>query len=241
MTNTKQKSAPKAPTHRAFHVREGKNGGKGFWTPIGAAWAHDDGNGFNIQIDVMPLGVVSCFGGSDAGAGTVFRITPSGRLTTLYNFCSQSGCTDGEYPNALMQASNGLLYGTTGQGGANGAGTVFKITAAGALTTLVSFDGADGSGPDAGLVQASNGDLYGTTAGGGASGGTNSNAGTVFKITPSGKLTTLYSFALKADARTAKRPWRRSSKPPTETFTGQLLMAAPTASGRSSRSPRAAS
>jgi hypothetical protein len=55
MANTKQQSAPKAPTHRAFHVREGKNGGKGFWTPIGAAWAHDDGNGFNIQIDVMPL------------------------------------------------------------------------------------------------------------------------------------------------------------------------------------------
>lgn len=50
----KESSESKAPTHRAFHVREAKNGGKGFWTPIGAAWAHEDGEGFNPQIELRP-------------------------------------------------------------------------------------------------------------------------------------------------------------------------------------------
>jgi hypothetical protein len=49
-----QTPGSKAPTHTAFHVRETKDG-KGFWTRIGSAWAHKDGKGFNIQLDVMPL------------------------------------------------------------------------------------------------------------------------------------------------------------------------------------------
>jgi hypothetical protein len=53
-TNTAAK-ASKAPSHVAYHVREGKNGGKSFWTRIGAAWAHNDGQGFNIQVDCVPL------------------------------------------------------------------------------------------------------------------------------------------------------------------------------------------
>ena len=61
--------------------------------------------------------------------GTVFKITPGGTLTTLYSFCSQSGCTDGYYSLAgLIQATDGNFYGTTSGGGANGDGTVFKIT-----------------------------------------------------------------------------------------------------------------
>lgn len=57
MTNKskQQKKEGSKPTHRAFQVREGKNGGKGFWTQIGAAWAHEDGNGFNINLFAMPL------------------------------------------------------------------------------------------------------------------------------------------------------------------------------------------
>ena len=55
MTNRNKKTESKAPTHRAFSVREGKNGGKGFWTPIGAVWAHEDGEGFNLQLDLVPL------------------------------------------------------------------------------------------------------------------------------------------------------------------------------------------
>jgi uncharacterized repeat protein (TIGR03803 family) len=131
-----------------------------------------------------------------AGCGTVFKMTPHGTLTTLYSFCSQSNCTDGDSPYAgLVQATDGNFYGTTAGGGANGDGTVFKITPGGKLTTLHSFclpDGSkctDGTGLVAGLVQGTNGDFYGTTFNGGSYGG-----GTVFKMTLSGALTTLHSF-----------------------------------------------
>jgi len=126
----------------------------------------------------------------DIGCGTVFKITPGGNLTTLYSFCSQNNCTDGQNPYAgLIRATDGNFYGTTEGGGANGDGTVFKITPGGKLTTLHSFDSTDGANPYAGLVQASNGKLYGTTEGGGTS-----SDGAVFKITPGGKLTALHSF-----------------------------------------------
>ena len=63
------------------------------------------------------------------GAGTVFKITPSGTLTTLYSFCAQGGCTDGSDPYAgLVQATNGDLYGTTFAGGADGFGTIFSLS-----------------------------------------------------------------------------------------------------------------
>ena len=138
--------------------------------------------------------------GGANGNGTVFKITRAGGLTTLYSFCSRTNCTDGYGPWAgLIQATDGSFYGTTMAGGANtacsnqwsqtGCGTVFKITRAGKLTTLHSFDGSDGATPFGGLVQAADGNLYGTTGLGGAS-----NAGTVFKITPAGTLTTLHNF-----------------------------------------------
>ena len=132
-------------------------------------------------------------GGTSGNYGTVFKITPGGTLTTLHSFCSQTNCTDGEYPFAgLVQATNGDFYGTT-SGGANKRGTVFKITPSGTLTTLYRFcsqtNCTDGAQPYARLVQATNGDFYGTTVFGGAN-----DHGTVFKITPSGTLTTLYRF-----------------------------------------------
>src|SRR6516165_1741756 len=106
--------------------------------------------------------------------------------------------TDGAYPYAgLVQATGGNLYGTTVGGGANNYGTVFKINPGGGpVKTLYSFCSqggtacTDGFTLAAGLVQAAGGNFYGTTADGGA----NNPGGTVFKITPSGTLTTLYSF-----------------------------------------------
>jgi uncharacterized repeat protein (TIGR03803 family) len=136
------------------------------------------------------------FLGGAHSRGTIFKITPGGTLTTLYSFCSEPNCADGGSPDAgLVQATNGDLYGTTYLSGANGDnGTVFKITPGGTFTSLYSFcalpDCADGARPHAGLIQAINGDLYGTTEAGGVNGGN----GTVFKITPGGTLTTLYSF-----------------------------------------------
>ena len=143
--------------------------------------------------------------GAASGSGTVFKITSSGQLTTLYSFCSQIGCTDGEIPSAgLVQAANGDLYGTTSERGA-GAGTVFKITPSGALTTLYRFCSqsacADGNGPSAGLVQATDGNLYGTTRFNGANGG-----GTGFEMTPNGTLTTLYSFCAQSGCTDGANP-----------------------------------
>jgi uncharacterized repeat protein (TIGR03803 family) len=134
--------------------------------------------------------------GGAYNGGTVFGITPDGALTTLYSFCSQGGtsCTDGQEPfAALIQATDGAFYGTTYSGGTNGAGTFFRITPDGNLTTLYSFCAEsgcrDGERPN-GLIQATNSNFYGTTYG--ARSG--SDFGTVFEITPNGKLTTLYRF-----------------------------------------------
>jgi uncharacterized repeat protein (TIGR03803 family) len=128
------------------------------------------------------------------GCGTIFKITPSGTLTTLHSFDD----TDGTEPHGLIQATNGNFYGTTAFGGANGEGTVFEITPSGTLTTLHSFDGADGEAPQAALIQATDGNFYGTTSRGGANKlcppRRTVTCGTVFKITPTGTLTTLASF-----------------------------------------------
>ncbi len=139
----------------------------------------------------------------DHGCGTVFKMTPSGALTTLYNFCSRSSCTDASNPNGgLIQAIDGNLYGTTVYGGADNLGTVFKITPSGTFTTLHSFtDSPDGANPVAGLVQATNGNLYGTTEWGGLYGD-----GVVFEITPAGALTTLYSFCALGNCTDGNNP-----------------------------------
>jgi uncharacterized repeat protein (TIGR03803 family) len=132
-------------------------------------------------------------GGGVNGAGTVFKMTAAGTVTTLYSFCSLTSCSDGAGPyGGITLSSDGNFYGTTSQGGAaNGiSGTVFKITPSGTLTTLHSFDGTDGAFPNAPLIQAANGSLYGLTGNGGAS-----NSGTFFKITTRGTLTTRYSFS----------------------------------------------
>ena len=129
--------------------------------------------------------------GGAHGQGTVFKMTPTGKLATLYDFCSKSNCADGSAPYAgLILASDGNFYGTTQSGGASRNGTVFKITPKGALTTLHSFNSRDGAMPYAALLQASDGNFYGTTESGGAS-----LLGTIFKMTPSGTLTTLHSFS----------------------------------------------
>src|SRR5579872_6589163 len=134
-------------------------------------------------------------GGGIRGDGTVFKMTPSGTLTTIYSFCSEANCADGSSPYAgLVLGTDGNFYGTTEQGGFEAGGTVFKITQGGKLTTLYTFcvqSGCpDGTHPEAGLVQGIDGNFYGTTFEGGA----NVGNGTVFKITPGGALTTLYIF-----------------------------------------------
>lgn len=128
-----------------------------------------------------------------SGCGTIFKLTPSGALTTLHSFEQ----TDGGNPIGLVEAADGNFYGATSAGGTNGHGTIFKITPSGALTTLHRFVGTDGSNPSGtfvGLVQASDGDLYGVTSAGGANNSCTSGCGTIFKISLAGALTTLFSF-----------------------------------------------
>jgi uncharacterized repeat protein (TIGR03803 family) len=128
--------------------------------------------------------------------GTVFRITPSGTFASLYVFCLAE-CQDGEEPYAgLALGLDGAFYGTTSSGGGSSrAGTIFRIDRNGTLTTLYRFSGhADGGNPIAGLAQATDGSFYGSTTSGGSNVG--NGFGTLFRITPSGGLTTLYSFNL---------------------------------------------
>ena len=172
-------------------------------SPYGGLVQGTDGNFYGTTY-YGGANISACYSFPSYGCGTVFKITSAGKLTTLYSFCTQSACTDGLFPMAqLIQGIDGDFYGTTAQGGANGAGTVFKITPGGLLTTIYSFcsktNCADGALPFSGLVQAANGKLYGTTAGGGISvsyctfnGGF--ACGTLFEITPRGKLTTLHTF-----------------------------------------------
>jgi uncharacterized repeat protein (TIGR03803 family) len=125
--------------------------------------------------------------------GTIFRITPTGTLTTIYRF---SGLADEGNPMAaLIQGSNGNLYGTTAGGLPNEYGTVFKVTLDGTLTTLFVFTydsvtatWPDGNAPEAALVEGSDGNFYGTTAGGGRQRGGSSALGTIFKMSPAGDL-----------------------------------------------------
>ncbi|HET9407465.1 MAG TPA: choice-of-anchor tandem repeat GloVer-containing protein [Candidatus Sulfotelmatobacter sp.] len=125
------------------------------------------------------------FGNSPGG--TIFKITPEGTLTTIYEFCSQPNCADGDQPTAgLALGTDGNFYGTTTFGGANREGSVFRITPEGVLTTLFSFSPCiqscpDGARPITGLVQGRGGNFLGTTSVGGS----------IFRITPQGALTTL--------------------------------------------------
>lgn len=132
--------------------------------------------------------------GGPTSAGTVFKVTPSGTLTTLYTFPNFSdGCNPGA---GLVLGSDGNFYGTTetcggtSTGCAFGCGTVFRITPAGVLTTLHTFNATDGYQPIAPMIQGADGNFYGTTELGGTNG-----YGTVFKMTRAGAITTLHSFA----------------------------------------------
>ena len=160
--------------------------------------------------------VTGGLGTSNNPNGTIFKITTSGTFTSLYSFCMQSNCPDGDAPAGLVQATNGNFYGATYYGGANcpawgGCGTVFELSpqpitgcATGSTagngwceTVLYSFcsqaNCSDGAFPSAGLIQATDANFYGTTEGG-FNADEYSFYGTIFQITLAGNLTTLHSF-----------------------------------------------
>jgi uncharacterized repeat protein (TIGR03803 family) len=162
------------------------------WAPWAPLVQASDGNLYGT---VSSGGNPSCIGGGySTGCGTVFQITPSGKLTTIFLFDG----TNGSQPFAgLIQAANGDFYGSTSEGGtgngggdcARGCGTIFTVTASGTLTTLYNFSFTDGAEPTGTLILGTDGNYYGTTSAGGPV-----DAGTFFVMTPSGTLTSLYTF-----------------------------------------------
>jgi uncharacterized repeat protein (TIGR03803 family) len=136
--------------------------------------------------------------GCGTGCGVLFELSPhsdgSWTEAVLYEFCSASGCTDGQQPEGgpLVRDSAGNIYGTTLFGGASrnctgvGCGAVFKLDASGKESVLHSFsNGTDGAFPFAGLVMDAAGNLYGTAENGGDNRCNPPNGcGTVFKIVP---------------------------------------------------------
>ncbi len=154
-----------------------------------------------VGLDGALYGTTS--GGGDNGRGTIFESTLDGDVTVLYSFSAENtnlDNLDGTSPYAhLVADKNGNLYGTAPFGGANGTGTIFKLTPDGTFTTLHSFAAAsssnsnvnsDGMHPESGLCQGSDGNFYGGTLNGGAY-----SNGVLFQITPSGTFTLLHTFS----------------------------------------------
>jgi uncharacterized protein (TIGR03437 family) len=180
-------------------------------TPAGVLTTLYSFTGFADASQLVQAGDGSFYGttlfGGPMNWGTIYKVTPSGSFTTLYNFLDMSG-DYGINPNAgLVQATDGNFYGTTSAGGYHADnGTVFKFALDGTSTTLHSFEVSDGFNPTS-LIQATDGNFYGTTARGGAGScpgdaavGIVGGCGTIFKITPDGALTTLYSFGVATAA-----------------------------------------
>jgi uncharacterized repeat protein (TIGR03803 family) len=157
--------------------------------PIGGVVLAADGNFYGAATN----------GGAEDD-GVVYKVTPSGTVSTVYAFCVQSRCADGQFPSSgLIQGADGNFYGTTLNGGANGGGVAFKVTPSGTYTVLYAFCSVyttvctDGKNPGQ-LVQGTDGNFYGTAGGGTNTYGNGNQGGVVFQLTPSGKLTVLHSF-----------------------------------------------
>jgi uncharacterized repeat protein (TIGR03803 family) len=156
------------------------------------------------------------YGGGN-GYGTVFQVTTNGTLTTLVSFNSANGAN----PYAgLTLGLDGNFYGTTYRGG-NGYGTVFQVTTNGTLTTLANFANSNGANPYAGLSVGIDGNFYGTTLNGGSIFSSfTSGAGTVYKVTPAGQLTSLVNMT----ANTGQSPYAGLTLGPDSNFYGVCSM-----------------
>jgi uncharacterized repeat protein (TIGR03803 family) len=125
--------------------------------------------------------------GGSFDKGTIFRMSPGGRIKILFQFDGNKG----ESPRGtLLDGGDGYLYGTTSLGGAQNKGTVFKISLKGELVSLASFGGINGAYPFSGLTIGNDGNFYGTTVAGGAN-----DLGTIFRVTRSGEVTKMADFA----------------------------------------------
>ncbi len=188
-----------------LHFNGGGDNGAGVvfqLTPAGGyavlcSLPEDDGFRFGA-LPGLVKGLDGDFYGVDSGSDIIFKVTSAGVFTVLHRFLIDpvSGGVDGLGPVAsLIVGNDGNFYGTTADGGTNNVGTVYKMTPDGTVTILHTSgeaynrtDSPGGTQPYGSLVQGPDGNFYGTTPGGGT------GQGTVFKITPTGDFTSLYSF-----------------------------------------------
>ena len=181
--------AARGQTYEVVHSFTGNNEGG---LPDGVIQARDGNFYGTTRIGGVPIN-------NNPARGTVFKMDAAGTVTTLHSFSVTDSFTqiDGASPLAgVIQGSDGSFYGTTSiagrtPSGATGAGTVFKIDASGAYSTLHVFAITDGANPAAGLIQATDGAFYGTTSRGGVG---LLGQGTVFKVTAGGVFTLLHTF-----------------------------------------------
>jgi uncharacterized repeat protein (TIGR03803 family) len=156
----------------------------------------NDGYGPSSSVVQGPDGNI--YGTTDSGGrqsqGTFFRLTPSGEVTDLYNFCSLAKCADGWGPDsAPVVGIDGNLYGVVQGGGTGQLGTFYRMTLDGEFTTLYNFCATEpctGGGAPTGIILGADGNFYGTTDGGGDASG----SGTIFSISPTGEFKLLYTF-----------------------------------------------
>ena len=159
-----------------------------------------DGNFYGTTSSGGVLNTAVCTEFVAYGCGTVFKLTPSGTLTTLHSFCAEGGtCSDGYDPGtSLVEGLDGNFYGTTPSGGCAGpvetCGTFFRVTPSGTFTTLYTFcnqpNCSDGYNPGS-IILGSDGNFYGIAAYSNLSA---TNGGVVFQLTPAGAYTVLYTF-----------------------------------------------
>ena len=168
-----------AASYKRLHAFSGDGDG-----PLGGVIRDTKGNLYGTTYDG---------GDGNKGFGTVYKLSPSGKLTVLHVFESSG---DGVGPmGTLVRDAQGNLYGTASTGGANLRGAVFKVTPSGKESLVYSFRGGqDGSYPLSNLIQDAAGNFYGTTSAGGSA-----NGGVVFKLTPNGNETVLHAFTGNGD------------------------------------------
>jgi uncharacterized repeat protein (TIGR03803 family) len=176
-----------------------------------------DGDGAVPEANLLLIGsnlYGTTFYGGASSYGNVFMVNKkTGEESVLYNF--NGSPSDGENPNSnLIKDSNGDLYSTTSYGGASSYGTVFMVNKkTGKESVLYNFNGSpsDGANPGTlgGLVIDSAGNFYGTTTGGGVSGCDVNGfwgCGTIFKVSPTGGETVLYSFCSESGCKDGANP-----------------------------------
>jgi uncharacterized repeat protein (TIGR03803 family) len=162
------------------------DGGADGGNPAGALIFDNSGNLY---------GVTTLYGADNFGVAYKFNLA-AGKLTPLHAFCSMSNCDDGTSPAAgLVQGTDGNFYGTALTGGAYGNGTFYKVTSSGTFTLLYSFcvtdvnTCAEGYAPHSAVAEGSDGNFYGSNQQGGAN-----TLGTIYKATPGGTVTPVYTF-----------------------------------------------